>query len=223
MSKRIVRAAQATPKPSDHPDAEIFALAEQCSEAGKALDEAEAALERAQERCRHTSWPDVLRRTDRDRELGLFVGKGSTVYCSDDVPALRALVRRHHVAESRDSLAAWNRAKEILDALRSLKDEEEREGPASGLTEAKRRHAAARDVLDHLAERLAQLPAVTIGGVFAKARVARRAFLEENTDLAEHFEAKFRKRLHILGPDDGSMALSLARDVIRLADREEVR
>jgi hypothetical protein len=75
MPNATVRAnARALPKATPHPDADILALAEQCIAADRVRDEATDALEKAEERCLDRVNPPVIIRTERDRQLGLFVG-----------------------------------------------------------------------------------------------------------------------------------------------------
>ena len=98
------------------------------------------------------------------------------------------------------------------------KAEEAREGFQSGLTEAKRDLCKANDDYDDLAERLANMPAATMDGAFAKARVMRRAFMDDDKDLGEQFLDNLRDHMRRLGSDDAAFAMSLARDLIQLAE-----
>jgi hypothetical protein len=216
------------PKSTDHPDAAIFALAEQCAAAAKALDEARAAYDQAEKRCRDLVTPPVIVRTEKDKQLGLYVGnRVGTAYGRDDIPALYALVRANSVitdASQKDDITAWSRACEILDALRDLKAEEAREGFRSGLTEAKRRDHEAADVYYDLVERLALTLATTVNGAFAKTRVMRSMFLDDDEEeFGERFVNDLTKRMRRQGLDDEAFAMSLARDPIHLADKGSVQ
>ena len=59
--------------------------------------------------------------------------------------------------------------------------------------------------------------ATTVAGVFAKARVMRRAFVDEGD---EAFVDDLRQQKRMYGPDDEAFAMSLARDLIQLASKE---
>jgi hypothetical protein len=220
MSKRTVRAsARALPEATPHPDAEIFALAEQCIAADRVRIEASDALEKADERCLDIA--PVIIRTDRDKALGLYVGnRAGTAYTQDDIPVLRALVRAHSIIDNsspKEAIETWQRASRILDALRDLKEEEAWEGVESGLTDAKRCYAAADGAYDDLAERLLNTPAKTIEGVFAKARVMQHVY------LAADIGADLQERMRRMGPDDEAFASSLSRDLISLVSEEASR
>ena len=109
-----------------------------------------------------------------------------------------------------------------LDHMTRLKDEEVRENVVSGPTEARRRYHQAGDAYDELAERLATTSATTVAGAFAKARVMRRAFaIDDDKAFGEAFVDKLRERMRTLGPDDEAFAMSLARDLIQLASKED--
>ena len=222
MPNATVRAnSPALPKSARHPDAEIIALAEQCIAARRVHDEALHALEKAEARCVGLANPPVIIRTDRDKELGLYVGnRAGTVYTHADIPVLRALVRAHsiiHNSSHKDGFEIWTRASRILDALRDLKEEEAREGVESGLIDAERRYHEADDAYDDVAERLLMVPAKTLDGILAKARVLRR--VSEAIDL----RAGLQKRMRHTGPDDEAFATSLACDLISLSNEESVR
>jgi hypothetical protein len=222
MPNATVRAsARPLPKATPRSDAEIFALAEQCIAAYRVRNDAEAALEKAEERCLGCVNPPVIIRTDRDKALGLYTGnRAGTAYVCADIPALRALVRAHSILDnssSKEAIEVWERASRILDALRDLKEEEDREGVESGLTDAKRCYAAADDAYDDLAERLLTTPAKTIEGVLAKARVMRHVI--DAVDIG----ATLQKRMRRMGPDDEAFATSLARDLISCASKEASR
>ena len=137
MPNATVRAnARSMPKSSDQPDAAIFALAKELAAAAKAYDETMHAIEEAEERCRSITSPPVIMRTERDKQLGLFVGnRVGVAYTDDDVPALRALVRAHTIVSGPRDWETWSRAREILGALRDLKDHGICE-KISGLTES---------------------------------------------------------------------------------------
>jgi hypothetical protein len=216
MPNATVRAnARTLPKATPHPDADILALAEQCIAADRVRNEAAAALEKVEERCRDRANPPVIIRTERDRQLGLFVGnRVGMAYGRGDIPVLRALVRANSIignSSPKEAIETWERASRILDALRDLKEEEAREGVESGLTDAKRCYAAAVDAYDDLAERLLNTPAKTIEGVLAKARTMQHVYLDVDVGAA------LQERMRRMGPDDEAFATSLARDLISCA------
>ncbi len=125
---------------NDHPDAAIFALVEQGVTVVKELDEASAIVDQASERCRHVAPPPDILCTEEDRRLGLYVGnRAGAVYGREDIPVLRAFVRRNAIMDGTTDIVAWKRACDILNALRDLKDENAREALKSGMTEARRR------------------------------------------------------------------------------------
>lgn len=217
----MAKSKHTTNPPGEEPDSAIFALAKECAAAAKMVDEAMIAFDQADRRCRYIANPPVIIRTEKDKQLGLYVGnRAGSAYGDADVPALRALVRACVIVDNRSRVEesqAWERASEILAALRDLKDEEAREGFDSGLTEAKRSFHQAQDAFDELAERLAKMAAATMEGAFAKARVMRRAFLAEGADFGERFTDNLCQHMRKLGPDDEAFAMSLARDLIQLA------
>jgi hypothetical protein len=210
--------ARTLPKSSPHPDAEVFVLAKRCIAADRVRNEAAEALEKAEERCLGCANPPVIVRTERDRQLGLFVGnRVGTAYGREDIPALRALVRAHSILDnssSKEATGVWELASRVLEALRDLKEEEVREGVESGLADAKRRRATADDAYDSLAERLLNTPAKTIEGVLAKARVMQH--VSDAVDIG----AALQRRMRRMGPDDEAFATSLARDLISCASEE---
>jgi hypothetical protein len=217
MPNATVRAnARSLPKSAPHPDAEILVLAKQCIAADRVRNEAAEALEKAEERCLGCANPPVIIRTERDRQLGLFVGnRVGTAYTRDDISLLRALVRSNSIlnnASSKEAIEVWERASRILEALRDLKEEEAREGVESGLADATSRWTTADDAYDNLAERLLITPAKTIEGVLAKARVLQHVSFDVDMSAA------FQKRMRRMGPDGEAFASSLARDLVLLAD-----
>jgi hypothetical protein len=220
MTNATVRAsARTSPKSTNHPDATLIALAERCVVAAKASAAAGETFDQAEVRYQSLETPRVIIRTEKDKTLGLYVGnRAGTPYVREDVPVLRALVRANSILESgcSESIEVWTRAKQILDALRDLKEEEAREGVESGLSEARRCYYAAQDAYEGLAEGLAKMPATTIEGVLAKARLMRHVFL--NVD----FGATLQEGLRRMGPDQEAFAMSLARDLFSLANGEAV-
>ncbi len=219
MRKKAAQAnAQAVP---DHPDAAIFSLAEECVAAAKRVDETGAVFDKAEERCRLLETPAAIVMTERDRQLGLFVGNArvGATFGRNDIPVLRALIRTYNIVDDDVSVEIWKRTSEILEALRTLDEDEEREEIRSGLAEAKRTHYPAVDVHDDLVERLAKTPASTLEGALAKARAMRRTFLGQAEDFTERFNDNLRSRMRRVGPDQEACALSLARDMIALAEK----
>jgi hypothetical protein len=217
MPNATVRAdARTLPEETPHPDAEIFALAEQCIATYRLRNETAEALEKAEDRRRDN--PTVIIRTERDRLLGLFVGnRVGTAYGREDIPALRALVRAHSILDDsspEEAIEVWGRASRILDALRDLKEKEAREGMESCLADAKKRFEEADDAYDDLAERLLMTPAKTIEGVLAKARVMQHVSFGADMSVA------LQERMRRMGADGESFASSLARDLVSLASEE---
>jgi len=221
MPNATVRAnARTLPKVTAHHDAAIFDLAEECIAAAKVRDETGAVFDKAEKRCRGCLTPPVIIRTERDKQLGLYVGnRVGRKYDRGDIPALRAFVRDNSWisdATRPEEIEAYLRAEKILNALLDLRDEEAREGIESGLTDATRRYHAASDAYDHLAERLLAMPAQTLEGAFAKVRVFSLHF-------SGNVDENLRERLRIMGEEHETVALSLARDLIRLANGEPAK
>jgi hypothetical protein len=228
MSKATVRAnARTLPKATKHPDAAIFALAEQCIAAAQVRAETGDALEKAEERCqslRPSNPPEVLRRTEKDKRLGLYVGdRLGTMYNREDIPVLRALVRSGSILyfDGRSNIEVYLRARDILKALRDWKDKEAclaREEHESGLTDAQNRHYEAINSYDDLAEQLLKMTAATVDGVLAKARAGRHNFLTE-----ESLDKDLRDRFECIGTEYEAFTISIARDMLRLANGEAAR
>ena len=219
MPNATLRAnARTLPEATPHPDAEVLALAEQCITADRVRNEAAEALEKAEDRCRDRANPSVIIRTDRDKALGLYTGnRAGTAYARADIPVLRAFVRAHSILDNsstKEVFETWERASRILDALRDLKKEEDREGVESGLADASRCSVTADDAYDDLAERLLNTPAKTIEGVLAKARVVQHVSFDVDISAA------LQERMRRMGPDDEAFATSLARDLISCASEE---
>jgi hypothetical protein len=80
---------------------------------------------------------------------------------------------------------------------------------------ARNRHYEAMDSHDALAEQLLKMTAATVHGVLAKARVLRRDFLTE-----ESLDADLQEQLDRIGPQSEAFTISIARDMLRLADGE---
>lgn len=97
--------------------------------------------------------------------------------------------------------------------MRDLKEKEARERTESGLIEATRRCHAALDAHSALAEQLLETQARTLDGVLAKARALRRNFSE---DMDEDLQNKLR----IMGEENETVAISLARDIFGLASQK---
>lgn len=213
MPNATLRAnARTLPEASQHPDADLLALVEQCAAASKVRNDASDALDKAEERCRASQDPSVVIRTERDKQLGLYVGnRAGTAYARDDIPALRALVRANSIAAP-ETMEVWTRASAILEALYDLIKEEAREKVVSGQADARRRLEAADDAYVEITERLLRMPATTVDGVLAKARLMERECLS-----AEGLDRNLERSLRRLGPGQEAFASSLARDLIHLA------
>jgi hypothetical protein len=226
MTKATVRAdARTLPKGAQHPDAAIFALAEQCIAAAQVRDETGDALGKAEERCqslRPSNPPEVLRRTEQDKRLGLYVGdRVGTMYNREDIPVLRALVRSSSIFyfDGRsNNIEGHRRARDILKAMRDWKDEEARlarEAHESGLTDAENRHYEALNSYNDLAEQLLKMAAATVDGVLAKARAGRHNFLTE-----ESLDKDLQEQLNCIDQPYEAFTISIARDMLRLANGE---
>jgi len=215
MPNATLRAnARTTPKAAPHPDAAIFALVDRYIAVAKALEETGAVSDEAEGRAKCVANPPVIIRTERDRQLELFVGnRVGTPYGQEDVRALRALVRACSWTANAEEAEAYDRAYKVLDALRDLKEKEARERTESGLIEATRRCHAALDAHSALAEQLLETQARTLDGVLAKARALRRNFSE---DMDEDLQNKLR----IMGEENETVAISLARDIFGLASQK---
>jgi hypothetical protein len=61
--------------PSHHPDAAPFALAEECAAASREREKPMDALEIAEAKHRPVPTPAAIMRTERDRQLRLYVGE----------------------------------------------------------------------------------------------------------------------------------------------------
>ena len=102
-------------------------MREECITAARLSKEAADAVHKAEEGCQDIAAPSVLLRTERDKELGLFVGNRiGTPYNRKDILVLRAWVRANSIIRigmARD-IETSDRAGKIIRALLDLKKEE---------------------------------------------------------------------------------------------------
>lgn len=217
-----------------HPDAELFALADQFIAADVKYRELNDRVERMRESFKHPRdpLPDVLRWSKSDLKLGLpniLIQLGWTEidwHKEMQVEKIRAekwiiwkrVTIKGHPVEGmyQDQLsmvapskAARARADEIIAAY----DEWAKEGvPPRGYKKAMRERDKADNIAASLEKKLTQTRASTIDGMLAKIRCAH-ARMEEKYDLDE-LEALHPSR--ISGCAD-EIAVSIFRDLQRLA------
>jgi hypothetical protein len=221
MSKHIVSAAggamPAEGQPADHPDAALFAMAEECSAAASECEKAIDHLNLVEAEYKPVPAPDAIMKTKRDAELGLYLGSGDWSYGESEIAAIRVLCRTigHSGHPTPQSCEAYKRSKEILEAWTAWREAFTREEERSGIAAANRAYDVAADRFDEIAERLARTPAASIEGVLAKTRATLHVFID---DLA--LARKIWDDLHIHGHEHDAIATSLARDLIRLVKSE---
>ena len=221
MSKPTVSAAggamPAEGHPADHPDAALFALAQECSAAASERQKTVDHLNLVEAEYEPVPAPDTLTKTKRDAELGLYIGSGDWPYDEAEIAAIRVLCRTigHSGNPTPQRCEAYKRSKEILAAWANWREAFKREEARSGMTAANRAYDAAADRFDDVAARLARIPAATIEGVLAKTKATLYVFADD-IDLAR----KIWGDLHDYGPEQDAIATSLARDLIRLVKSE---
>jgi hypothetical protein len=77
--------------PADHPDATLFALAEDCAAAAaSAHEKAMTHLNLVEAEYEPVPMPDTILKTARDAELGLYLGSGGWTYGESEIAAIRA-------------------------------------------------------------------------------------------------------------------------------------
>jgi hypothetical protein len=158
-------------------------------------------------------------RTESDAKMHLFAGGGfGYAYGELEIEALRVFCRRagratdNNECEGRASLRGF----EILDSWAAWRAEVEAEETRSGLSEANKAFSDADDELDALSAQLANTPALTIEGIFAKSAAMRFPFPED-----PWLSDRLRDDLRRYGPDEGSLALSLTRDLLGLVRNKD--
>jgi hypothetical protein len=155
-------------------------------------------------------WPASNRNGGR-----LQIGIGGRI--ASEFAAIRVFCRTlgHCSHPSPRDCAAYTRSKEILSAWTAWRAAFTREEERSGITAANRAYDAATDRFDDVAARLARTPAATIEGVLAKTRATLGVFADD-VELARNIW----NNLHAYGPEHSAIAMSLARDLIRLVKSE---
>jgi len=134
MSKPTVSAAGAA-MPADHPDAALFAMAEECSAAASECEKAIDHLNLVEAEYKPVPAPDAIMKTKRDAELGLYIGSGHWSYGESEIAALRVLCRTigHSGQPTLQSCEAYKRSKEILEAWTAWREAFTREEERSGI------------------------------------------------------------------------------------------
>jgi hypothetical protein len=189
-----------------HPDAEIFALAEKCAECADRRDRLGDAYAAAEAKDREIKPPKTIVKTEADARMGLFKGVGvGFAYRADEIDHIREVMRT-------SSPSAFLRAREILKALVPWLEEIDAEEARSGVAEARRVCAAASEEDDRLITQMLNLSASTPEGLLAKALSLREHF----SDI-ESLPDEIRDSLIFDGLGGKAIALSIVRDVLRLA------
>jgi hypothetical protein len=114
--------------------------------------------------------------------------------------------------------AVYRRGVEILTAWGHWRPAIDAEEARTGIAEVQRASVQASDEGEHLAERMARLPVSTLEGLLAKA-----AALQEHLPPIEGISDGIRDYVLLYGVDEEALALSLARDVLALAQGTEAR
>ena len=222
MSKRTVRAnAQTLPEATPHPDAAIFALAKKCKESRERRDKLIDACNAAEDEHRVIETPRAVYKTEADAKMQLFTGGGiGNVYSAPEIACIRGrcqgLAKR--IDLSSEMRTIYVRGIEILRAWGYWRAEVDAEEARTGLAEVQRASVQASDEGEHLAERMARLPVSTLEGLLAKA-----AALQEYLPPIEGISDRIREDMLLYGVDEEALALSLARDVLALAQGTEAR
>jgi hypothetical protein len=119
----------------------------------------------------------------------------------------------------RKDLNTFIRCKGILEAWNGWDQSKNLEAARSGYADARRADVETLEVYEGLASLLARTRALTVDGLFAKARVFESVF--PDTGL---FANSIREGLEKFGVgDEDAIALSLVRDVLVLATGKEAR
>jgi hypothetical protein len=196
-----------------HPDDAIFALAEECLAAARCRDKAQDAFTAAERLHRPAPMPEALMKTAADADVRLFAGPGiGKPYEPEEIAAIRVMCRATAKSDmSGRALQAYLRGTEILELWAGWRDAAGAAEQQSGFAAVKGAYADAMDRFDDLASRLAAIPAETIEGVFAKTRALIGVFPDDDAMVDA-----IRMNIRSYGADDDSVALSLARDLVRL-------
>jgi len=152
---------------ADHPDAALFALAEECAVAFREREKVTDHLNAVEAEFEPVPAPAAIKKTKRDFELGLYLGNANFDYDKSEIAAIRTLCRTicHRPSPSELDLERFRRCKEVIGAWTAWQDAFTREKERSGVATANRAWDEATDKSDDIAERLARMPAATIEGV----------------------------------------------------------
>jgi hypothetical protein len=163
--------------------------------------------------------PKAALRTESDARMHLFVGGGfGGPYDEAEIAALRVFCRKagRDTGNSQQESLAYFRGVEILDSWTAWRAEVEAEEARSGLSEANKAFSDDDAKLDALSAQLANTPALTIEGILAKS-AAMRFIFREDPGLSDGLRDDLRR----YGPEEGSLALSLTRDLLSLVRSKE--
>jgi hypothetical protein len=206
--------ARSTPKPTRHPDVELIALAQRCTDAAKRYNATGDALEKAEERYADVEAPAALIKTEDDARMRLFVGGAiGQGYSRSEIEVIGAICRTlNHV--SAETYPAWRRCKTILESWSVWTERKELEAARSGLDVADLADNVARDELANVASQLAMTLALTEDGLFAKAH-AFGLISSCVGNLGEQIKGRIDEESSL---DHDVHALSLMRDLFALAE-----
>ena len=216
MPNATVRAnARTMPKaePAENPDAKLIALARECGALAELHLAKVAVTDAARRMTQVIEPPKALFRTEEDLQNGLFVGRDGVgkPYDREDIALLRPLCRRM----GRDTASSYKDFKRVqaicehwLDWTQRVEDQE----AETGLRAAYAVQGAAVEKYEAAAKKLITMPVFRLRGLVAKACAFRTDF-PPDADLAN----KVAVDLENFGVDEEVLALSLARDVLRLA------
>jgi hypothetical protein len=220
MSKPTASAAggamPASGHAADHPDAALFALVEECIAAAAERDKGLDLIEHAENLHREVAIPPAVLRSERDLELRLYVGAAEgEPYGLAEIAAMRTFRRSRNSEDTPESLRAFIRCGEILDAWADWQDALAREEERCGLDAARRTETVVADRFDEIAEKVVKTPAATIEGVIAKARASQHVMPDDHQMTVTMLDEMRR-----YGIDEDIFSKSLARDLLRLAKIE---
>jgi hypothetical protein len=215
MPNATVRAnARTLSKPIPHPDADLITLAEKTAKAAELCGRAFDMIKAAEDRLVKIESPVALIKTEEDFKMRLFVGNWGKVYYREEIRAIGVL----HRSLDREDLKTFKRCEEILEAWKDWDQRKELEAAKSGYADARRADTESHEVYEGLASLLARTRALTVDGLFAKARTFESVFPPPDS---HGFANSIQKGLEKFGVgDEDSIALSLVRDIVVLAQRQ---
>jgi hypothetical protein len=219
MPKTTLRAnARTMPKTEPHRDAEIFDLVTKAFEAEKVHTVTQERLASIEERKREHKWPDALRRTERDRELGFFVGNDiGGRYERDEIDLIRSLHRRTGRLPVEEGGEAHVRASEILSIWNAWRSSVKIENERLDWAAAEAAYCDALERHDHILKVVALTPAATVDGLFAKARAFEFYLMPDDVSIGKALRALIEQS----GVDDETVSVALTRDIAALARKAE--